>query len=88
MISKKISKIFSKLNYFEYNYEKMATKLMKNLQRIFIKIKEKDIDIFEKGLEEMFKKRRHQDGLKTKLPEAHKDCIYLVNILIKKISEI
>ena len=66
--------VFSRLNYFEFNYEKMASKLIKNLQRIYRKINDKNIDIFEKALAETFKKRRHQEGLNTKLPEAHRDC--------------
>ena len=63
-----------RLKTSEYNYEKMAKKLAKDLQRIYLKIQEKGIDIFERGIEESIRKRRHQDRVVTRLPEGQKQC--------------
>jgi tRNA C32,U32 (ribose-2'-O)-methylase TrmJ len=68
------STVFMQMKIYEYNYEKMGKQLIKNLQRIYSKIQFKNIDLFERGLEDLFKKTRHKDGTVTKLPEGHKSC--------------
>ena len=68
------STVHMRMKIYEYNYERMSKQLIKNLKTIYTKIQYKNIDLFEKGLEEIFKKRRHKEGIVTKLPEGHKHC--------------
>lgn len=77
-IKREIFALYSTVNarkkFFEFNYEKMALALMRHLNEIFQKVREKSIDLFEKGLEETLRKRRHQDARLGKLPERQKHC--------------
>jgi hypothetical protein len=59
---------------YDYNYEKMSLNLIRNLNKIYETILIKDIDIFERGVEETIKKQRHQEGAIIKLPEGQKQC--------------
>ena len=59
---------------FEYKYEKMCAKLIQHLLDIYDSILVKEIDLFERGVEDCIRKQRHQEGVIIKLSEGQKKC--------------